>query len=247
MIDLFYRVLNSLGYHHPVHVMFTHIPIGLVTGALIFFLVAIIFSRKVLVLTARHTAILAFIFVFPTILFGVFDWLHFYNGVLFPAIKYKMGLAAGILVVLAVAIILGGEVKMHNAAMTVVYALAFLCAVGLGFYGAEVVGMGAPPAQAAAAAPPVTLTPAAQTGQQVFAANCQACHAGGGNVVLAQYPLKASKHLASQADFIAFIRAPKLPDGSGGPMPPFDKTAISDADAAGLYEYVTNMVKTSWK
>jgi hypothetical protein len=59
--------------------------------------------------------------------------------------------------------------------------------------------------------------------------------------------LKSSKHLDSQADFISFIRAPKMPDGSSGPMPPFDTSAISDADAASLYEYVTSMVKTSWK
>jgi mono/diheme cytochrome c family protein len=246
MIDLFYRVLNSLGYHHPVHIMFTHIPIGLVVGAFIFFLVAIIFARKSLVLTARHASILAFIFVFPTILFGVFDWLHFYNGVLFPAIKAKMGLASGILVVLAAGIILGGEVKIRNAVMTVVYALAFLCAVGLGFFGAEVVGGPTPPA-AAAGGGEVTLTPAALSGQEVFATNCQSCHANGGNVVLAQYPLKSSKHLASQADFVSFIRAPKLPDGSTGPMQPFDKDAISDAEAAGLFEYITSMVKTSWK
>jgi mono/diheme cytochrome c family protein len=245
MIDLFYRILASLGYRHPVHIMFTHIPIGLIVGAFIFFLVAIIFSRKSLVPTARHASILAFIFVFPTILFGVFDWLHFYNGVLFPAIKVKMGLASAVLVILALGIILGGEVKLRSGLMTVAYALAFLCAVGLGYFGAEVVGGPQQPAAAAAEAP--VLTPAAQSGQQVFSDNCQSCHANGGNVIAANLPLKSSRHLGSLASFTSFIRAPKMPDGSAGSMPPFDAATVSDADAAKLYEYITSMVKTSWK
>jgi mono/diheme cytochrome c family protein len=247
MIDLFYRILGSLGYHHPVHIMFTHIPVGLVVGAFIFFLVAIIFARKSLILTARHASILAFIFVFPTILFGVFDWLHFYNGVLFPAIKAKMGLASGVLVILAAGIILGGEVRIGNAVMTVVYALAFLCAVGLGYFGAEVVGGPSTRQASAGQGDAVTLSAAAQSGEQVFALNCQSCHANGGNVIAPMYPLKSSKHLAGKADFIAFIRAPKMPDGKEGDMPPFDRTQVGDTEAGNLYEYVSSMVKTAWK
>jgi len=101
MADGQYALLNRLGITAPLHALFVHLPIGLVTGALIFFLVAIIFRRSRLVLTARHAAILAFIFVFPTILTGVFDWLRFYHGVLLPAIRMKMILGGAVLLVLA--------------------------------------------------------------------------------------------------------------------------------------------------
>ena len=43
---------------------------------------AVIFGRKNLITTARHVSILAFIFVFPTILFGVIDWMHYYHAAL---------------------------------------------------------------------------------------------------------------------------------------------------------------------
>ena len=80
MIDSLYQLIAKTGFTDPLHAPLTHIPIGLVIGAFLFFLVAVIFNRKNLITTARHAAILAFIFVFPTILFGVLDWLHFFRG-----------------------------------------------------------------------------------------------------------------------------------------------------------------------
>ena len=80
MIDSLYSLVQKTGFTDPLHAPITHIPIGLVIGAFLFFLVAIIFGKKNLLSTARHVSILAFLFVFPTILFGVFDWLHFFKG-----------------------------------------------------------------------------------------------------------------------------------------------------------------------
>ena len=80
MIDSFYALLARIGFTDPPHALLTHMPIGLITGALLFFLVAVIFRRRVLAPTARHASILAFIFLFPTILFGVLDWLHYFRG-----------------------------------------------------------------------------------------------------------------------------------------------------------------------
>ena len=266
MIDALYSFLFRIGYTDPLHSPVTHVPIGLVIGALIFIIVALIFRRERLQLTARHAAILAFIFVFPTVLFGVFDWLHFHKGGFLPAIRAKMILAAAVLVILGAAIIVGGEVKLRSATVTVLYALAFLCVVGLGYFGGKLVGgvyaaLGSEAAslQASVAPPapaqPGTSQPAAtamspgpsadvKAGGAVFAADCQACHAGGGNIVLATLPLKSARQLGKLADFVAFIRAPKMPDGSAGSMPPFDASVISDQQASQLYQYIVSEVQT---
>ena len=165
MIDSLYAFLSRLGFTDPLHAPITHMPIGLVTGALLFFLVAVIFNRKVLVLTARHVSILAFIFVFPTILFGVLDWMHFFRAALIAPIKIKMILAAVVLVVLGAGIVLGSEVKVRTLPQLVLYALAFVCVVGLGYYGAKLVYGGW--AGQKAAAPSATSTGSSMTGATV--------------------------------------------------------------------------------
>jgi|WetSurMetagenome_2_1015567.scaffolds.fasta_scaffold00396_23 hypothetical protein len=139
MLDDLYALLAKVGFNEPLHSPITHMPIGLVTGALIFFLVAIVFKRKNLVLTARHASILAFIFAFPTIMLGVMDWIHFYHATLFVPIMIKMALAGTALVILAAGIILGSEIKLHTMTMTVLYALAFVVMVGLGYFGSGII------------------------------------------------------------------------------------------------------------
>jgi uncharacterized membrane protein len=139
MIDDLYILLAKLGFNEPLHSPITHMPIGLVVGALIFFLVAILFKRKNLVLTARHASILAFIFVFPTILLGVFDWVHFYHATLYTPIKIKMGLAGLALCLLSAGIILGSEIKLHTISMTIVYAATFFVMTGLGYFGSGII------------------------------------------------------------------------------------------------------------
>lgn len=158
MIDDLYLFLSKLGFNEPLHSPITHMPIGLVVGALIFFLVAIVFKRKNLILTARHASILAFIFAFPTILFGVMDWIHFYHATLFTPIKIKMALAGVALVVLGAGIILGSEIKLHSVTMTVLYALAFVAMIGLGYFGSGIIygrglGIKVPKASAAVSIP----------------------------------------------------------------------------------------------
>jgi uncharacterized membrane protein len=139
MIDELYAFLARFGFSEPLHSPITHMPIGLVAGALIFFLVGIFFKRKNLVLTARHASILAFVFVFPTILLGVFDWMHFYHAALFTPIKIKMALASISIVVLGTGIIVGSEIKLHSVTMTIVYALAFVIMIGLGYFGSGII------------------------------------------------------------------------------------------------------------
>jgi mono/diheme cytochrome c family protein len=251
MIDALYALLARLGFTDPLHAPLTHIPIGLVIGAFLFFVVAVLFGKKNLVVTARHVSILAFIFVFPTILFGVFDWLHFFKGALLAPIKYKMILASAVLVLLAVGIVMGSELNVRAAPMMVVYALAVVGVVGLGWFGGKLVYGGFSPASQAApaassGAAKQGAAPAVPAGQRLFASNCSACHPSGGNVIVAELPLKKSKKLASAAALTAFIRSPKMPDGSAGQMPSFGADQISDAQAGELYSYVQSML-AAWK
>jgi uncharacterized membrane protein len=139
MIDDLYTFLAKFGFNEPLHPPITHMPIGLAAGALIFLLVALMFNKKNMILTARHVSILAFVFVFPTVLLGVFDWVHFYHATLYTPIKIKMGLAAIAFVLLGAGIILGSEIKLHSIAMTVLYALTVVAMVGLGYLGAGII------------------------------------------------------------------------------------------------------------
>lgn len=139
MIDALYILLARFGFNEPLHSPITHMPIGLAAGALIFLLVALLFKNKAMVLSARHASILAFIFVFPTILLGVFDWVHFYHATFYTPIKIKMGLASCALLFLGAGIILGSEIKLHSVTMTMLYALTFIVMTGLGYFGAGII------------------------------------------------------------------------------------------------------------
>jgi uncharacterized membrane protein len=246
MIDSLYELLARIGFTDPLHPPLTHLPIGLVIGAFIFFLVAIVFAKENLQRTARHVSILAFLFVFPTILFGVFDWLHFYQGALIPPIKYKIILASIVLVLLAAGIILGSEVKVRTAPMMAILALTVVGVVGLGWFGGKLVFGGWAPGSALTteATRPSggrtgTLSPLLP-GQPIFAGNCSACHPSGGNIVVAELPLKKSKKLENLGTFTSFIRSPT------GKMPPFPADQISDKQAGDLHAYITTMLPV-WK
>ncbi|MBI4979621.1 MAG: hypothetical protein HZC28_19235 [Spirochaetes bacterium] len=139
MLDALYAFLAAHGFNEPLHPPITHMPIGLTVGAVTFFAVAIVFGRKNLVMSARHASILAFIFVFPTILLGVMDWIHFYRAAPFTPIKIKIALASVALMVLGIGIILGSEVKLHSVSMAVLYAVAFIAMIGLGYFGASII------------------------------------------------------------------------------------------------------------
>ena len=249
MIDGLYRLMSSLGYEHPLHPPITHIPVGLVIGAFFFFLLAVIFRRQRLHLTARHIFVLALIFAFPTILLGVFDWIHFYGGALIPAIKVKMVLSAILLVLLGAGIILGDEAKPRRLVMAAIYALSLATVIGLGYFGGSLVfgkaSLVAPApsigvAQGVASAEPEER---GSQGKALFQENCESCHAGGGNIVVASLPLKGSKRLESLDSFERFVRAPTLPDGKPGPMPPFGKDSLDEGQVKALYDYVEDLYK----
>jgi len=230
MIDALYALLKTLGFDEPLHAPITHLPIGLVVGAFTFFVVALIFNKKQLIPSARHAAILAFVFAFPTIILGVFDWMHFYHGILMPAIVIKIGFATVVLLALGAAIILGGEIKLHSRWLTVLYSIAFIAIMGLGYFGTgiirgrAIIEMPAATGKTLSAGVPAA-SPEYTRGHAVFTSNCQACHANGAN--------------ANPEKFLAFVRKPTMPDGSAGEMPNFPVDQITDAQVSDLYAYVT--------
>jgi uncharacterized membrane protein len=242
MIEALYRFLKSVGYEHPIHSPIVHMPIGLITGAFVFFVIAILFKRKQLVLSARHASILALAFAFPTILFGVFDWIHFYHAALIPAIKYKMVLAGIVLVLLGLGIILGSEIKLRTTAMVLVYAFTFLAAVGLGYFGGNLVygqGIAAESSQIGVAqGSQGAAAGSGGEGRSLFSANCAACHSGGGNSIVASLPIKGSTRLQDLASFEKFLRKPTMPDGKAGAMPAFSDDSLSSSQVKTLYGYV---------
>ena len=169
MIQFIYQTLTKFGYTHPLHPILTHVPIGLVIGAFLFALTALVFRRTRLVQTARHCVILAVIVVVPTALLGIMDWQHFYGGALLFPIKMKLVLAGVLLVFLTLAVIFGLLGENFARVVMALYALCLLSAVGLGYFGGELVYGTKAPAAAAAEGP-------ALEGAMVFKQNCSACH-----------------------------------------------------------------------
>jgi uncharacterized membrane protein len=226
-IDSVYRFLSSLGYAHPLHPALVHMPIGLGMGAFVFASIAHLFKKKQLALAARYCSILALLVWFPTVLFGLMDWRHFFNGAWLPPITIKLVLAGIFFVLLVLGFFLGSKGREGSRILPVIYGLCLLSVIGLGYFGAQLVY--ANRAQA---------TPAQyRAGEQIFLANCSACHPQGGNVITPQHPIHGSSKLKDLKIFIGWIRHPDPP------MPVFSPTKVSNQDAGALYQYIVHALE----
>lgn len=226
MLNAFYDFLSRMGYHHPVHPTEVHMPIGLVVGAFVFALVLIVLRRRNLVLTPRHCIILAFIWIFPTILFGIMDWQHFYGGAWVQPIKVKMVTAPTLTVLLALSIFLGRKFGAASPKVLPVYFLCVLCVVVLGYYGGQLT-LGNRTVSGPAEYKP---------GENIYSVYCTTCHPSGGNTIDPSKPLLHSPLLQNLEIFKIWIRHP------GKPMPAFASTEISDKQAEALYAYIQNVL-----
>jgi mono/diheme cytochrome c family protein len=229
IIDPLYAMLVQLGYTDPLHPPLTHMPIGLVTAALIFGIVSLLLRRPLLGVAARYCVILAWLFLFPAILLGIMDWQHYYNGALLFPIKAKIFLASVLFVLLSLGVILAYKRAEFSKSLLVICFLSFLTVIGLGFFGGRLVF----PYRAEAAPPEF------QAGKRIFDANCAACHPYGANTVIPGLPLRGAPFLAEEDTLRGFIRNPIMPDGSKGPMPNFSTEEISNQEAGKLYAYLT--------
>jgi mono/diheme cytochrome c family protein len=230
--NAFYRFLNQFGFTDPVHAALVHMPIGLVVGAFLFGWTASLMGRKELAVTAYHCTILAFLFWFPVVLFGLMDWQHFYQGAWLMPIKIKLILAGILLIILATSILLGrkGE-SAPKGLLLAVSTLAVITVTLLGWFGARLIYDGK------VKEAPVTY----DAGEKIFAAHCRSCHPDGGNVIDPNAPILGSSPLKSPEAFISLIRKPKKP------MPAFSPARLSDEDARQLYLYITNVLAKSDK
>jgi mono/diheme cytochrome c family protein len=232
MFNFVYDFLGKIGYHHPIHPTEVHMPIGLVVGGVVFILTALFFRRERLVLTTRHCIILAFIWVFPTMLLGFMDWQHFYGGAwLFP-IKVKLILAPLLAGLLFLGILFGKRFGPAARPTLTAYFLSFCTVVALGYFGGQLVYGNRTPASSG--------TETYKEGEKLFNANCSACHPHGGNTIRPNLPLRNAPQLNALDTFTAFIRNPKPRDGTANIMPPFDESKVSGQQGKELYDYIVH-------
>ncbi|MGA7577281.1 MAG: c-type cytochrome [Desulfobaccales bacterium] len=228
MIDAIYAFLERLGYPHPVHPLFVHLTIGMVTGALVFGIVARLWRSPSLWLTARNCITFALISAVPTALTGYMDWQYFFAGGWLFYFKVKLILAFVLLILLSLGVIVSRKAEARFLATLTIYTLCFLTVVGLGYYGGQVVyGSWTP-----------KFPERLRVGARLFRGNCSGCHPHGGNLVAPNLPLSHAPQLAEIDTFQAFVRHPTMPDGSQGVMPAFSPTKISNQQIKDLYQYI---------
>ncbi|MGA6927236.1 MAG: c-type cytochrome domain-containing protein [Desulfosarcina sp.] len=139
LYQAFYGALENLGYTHPLHPTLIYVPIGTVMAAFIFGMIAWIWRRHQLAVTALHCIILAFIFVIPTILMGYVDWQYFHGGNWTFLFKMKILLAAVLVILLFTVLMLHRKRAPTAKLILLFYVLCFLTVVGLGYFGGEIV------------------------------------------------------------------------------------------------------------
>ena len=233
MLDTLYALLGRLGYPHPIHPAEVHIPIGLIVGAVLFRLAAPLLHRPGLARSAHYCTVLAGIFLLPTILFGIADWQHFYDGAwLFP-IKAKLALAVILLLLVTAGIFLVHAKGEGARPITLIYVCSFLVVVVLGYFGGDLVYGEQRP----------TASERYLARKNVFDENCAGCHPNGGNIIDPGLPLLTSTRTRDFDTFLAFVRNPNMPDGATGMMPAFPAGKISERQARELYNYVSRVLQ----
>lgn len=142
MIASVYELLARIGFNHPLHPIVVHWPMGMVIGLFFFGLIAYFWKRQTVATTAHHCAILGFIGVFPTVLFGYMDWQYRYGGQWIinggPYIAIKMVLAAVLAVLLGISIYVGSKETEMSTLRLVLYLLCLATAAGLGYCGGQI-------------------------------------------------------------------------------------------------------------
>ena len=137
MTEVIFEFLNKIGFVHPLHPAFTHIPMGMVMGAVTFRLVSFLPRLKILARTGYHCIILGLLGMAPTAFSGYLDWQHTFGGTWEFLIILKMVLAVILTVLLAAIAIMDDPENPRFDKTTLFYFLTLLLAIGLGFSGGE--------------------------------------------------------------------------------------------------------------
>jgi uncharacterized membrane protein len=235
-MEWIYWLFETLGYTHPLHPALTHMPSGLVVGALVLGFLACRYNRPDFAIAARYCLILALIFSIPSAITGFLDWQHYYGGVWVFAIKIKIVFTVLLVFFLALGLYASRKVNLCSKVFLPIYLFFFLSVTVLGYYGGGLVTgekQGKGPS-------------AYQAGEKLYAANCATCHPNGGNSCMPSMPLTGSPQLKDFDTFLAYNRDPKLP----GPhpmcpkrcMPAIPEKKVSDQQMKELYLYIVNVL-----
>jgi mono/diheme cytochrome c family protein/uncharacterized membrane protein len=231
-MERFYQLLDTIRYTHPIHPPFTHVPAGLVIGAFLLGVISLLFRMQTAGRAARYCMIIAFISIFPTVLFGCTDWQHYFAGGWLSPIKIKLILATILLILVLTSLLVGRGNQGTSSRVAFLYALCLVIVLGLGFLGGQLVYSGRVPAG----------PPEHRNGEKLFRADCSGCHPYGGNIVDPEAEVRGSDELKDQQTFTRWIRDPRLDNGARGVMPPFLPSRISDAQAKELLGYITKVM-----
>ncbi len=137
MVESIFAMLDKIGFAHPLHPIFTHAPMGLVIGAVVFSFLGLRWKNH-FPQTAAHCAILALITIVPTIFAGFLDWQHRLEGAWQTLIIVKMVLSVVLTALLVTSIVLRRKGATPGR-MFLIYFLCLACAGGLGFCGGELI------------------------------------------------------------------------------------------------------------
>lgn len=137
MTEIIFEFLNKIGFTHPLHPGLTHIPMGMVMGAVTFRVASLLPKLKFLAKTGYHCVVLGLLGVFPTAFAGYLDWQHTYMGEWEFLIILKMVLAVVLTVILLIIAITDDPETPKFDKKTLFYILSVFLAIGLGFSGGE--------------------------------------------------------------------------------------------------------------
>lgn len=230
MIDSLYDLLGKLGYIHPLHPPFTHGPVGAVIVAFCFGLGMLLWRRQNFLQSGYYAVVIGLVLLFPTVLAGIMDWQYYYSGAWIFPIQMKIALAALLFILLSITLIVGRIPDVRPSIMMLLFILCLFNVIALGYFGGQLVYEGRTP----------SVTEDLLPGRNIFVSRCSGCHSNGGNILYPNLPLRTAPQLVSYEQFIEFVRDPKLPNGSNGPMPVFTQHDLSDQQARALYEYIIN-------
>jgi uncharacterized membrane protein len=139
MASQIYEFLSYIGYNHPLHPAFTHLPVGLTIGSFVFIAIACFLKRPKYIQTAKHCIVLALLAAIPTMVAGYFDWQYFYAGSwLFP-IKMKLIFACVLFSLLLILVFAGARHKGATSLRLIGHLLCLISVVCLGYFGGELV------------------------------------------------------------------------------------------------------------
>ncbi len=137
MTEAIFEFLAKVGFTHPLHPALTHIPMGMVMGAVTFRLASFLPKLKMLAKTGYHCIILGILGIIPTVFTGYLDWQHSFAGEWDYLIIIKMILAGVLLIILTAIAILDDPEQPKLDRKTLLYLASVLVAIGLGFSGGE--------------------------------------------------------------------------------------------------------------